>query len=185
MFRLNLKEIPQEGREYHFTKSSGELTDELKDLLGDTAFEIQFSLKPLGGAYEIQGKIRTQLPSLCSACGWDLPFKLEKPFHEFLVEERPDLKGTHASHGSDSLNLDSEDESYGTYKNDQFSVGEYFHEMIAVAEPSYLTCGDKDCSHLKQAKEILSRVQSEARSFDEKVESPFAVLKKLKSDLKS
>ena len=184
MYRLNLRDIPPEGRSYHFTHVTGEITADLKDLLGLEPFEVNFTIKPLGGAYEIDGNLKTQAPLQCSACGWDLPWKVEKKFHEFLVEAGPDQKSTHSVHGSESLNLDSADEGYATYQGDHFAVGEYFHEMIALAEPSYPTCGDNKCPNLSHVKEVMNQLQDEVKKFEQN-ESPFAVLQKLKPGLKS
>jgi uncharacterized metal-binding protein YceD (DUF177 family) len=184
MFRIHLRDIPTEGRRFIYDRKTGELNADLADVLGDSDYDVDFFMKPLDGAYEIKGRIKTKATVTCSACGWDLPWPLDKAFHEFLVEENT-AQDSHGAHGSESLNLDSADEGYATFRGDHFDIGSYLHEMVALAEPTYPDCGDTQCERLNEVKGVLNRVNSQAQAFEKSGASPFSVLEQLKSQLKS
>lgn len=178
MYRIHLNDIPPEGREFRYTPKSGELNNDLNDVLGANNYDIQFTLKPLGGAYEIRGQLKAKGELTCSTCGWDLPWPVQKDFHEFLIEEaREDKYQTHA-HGSESLDLSRDEDGYAFYKGNHFDVGAYFHELLALAEPAYPKCGITDCEHRKAAEAKLNEIHKQADGFEEQ-KSPFSVLKSL------
>jgi uncharacterized metal-binding protein YceD (DUF177 family) len=131
---ISLSEIPEQGCQYHYSRSTGELNEQLKDLIGSNDYQLDIELKPQGNLFEVRGSVETHLDLLCSRCAVDFKFKVNQSFHEWLMVEdsRPRRShSSHSNHASESLN--------GVYCNhlssEKFDVGEYVHEIIASAEP--------------------------------------------------
>src|SRR5690348_16812255 len=98
---ITLKDLPLEGREYVYTRESGELNSSLKDLLGDNDYKFTLNLKPMGNTFELKGQLTTKMDLQCSLCATDFKETLNPTFHEFLVIEKPLDKGdfhTKANH---------------------------------------------------------------------------------------
>ncbi len=68
--RINLTEIPEEGRTYIWNSQTKELNAVLADLIGNTPHHAEFFIKALNPRdYELTGTIRTEVPEVCSRCG--------------------------------------------------------------------------------------------------------------------
>lgn len=180
--KIRLAEIPEEGRQFTFTRESGELNSALKDLLPSVAYKVDLTIRPLGNAYEMEGKVVTSLNELCSLCGWDLTLPLNRTFREVLVEAEKTDRETHHVHGNQSVDFLSEGSS-STYKDGVFDAGEFVHELVAISEPMYPSCGDPDCEHLEEANAKRAELEAEFNKADlhEKT-NPFAKLAGLKVD---
>ena len=73
--------------------------------------------------------------------------------------------------------------SSSTYKDGVFDAGEFVHELVAISEPMYPSCGDPDCEHLEEANAKRAELEAEFNKADlhEKT-NPFAKLAGLKVD---
>ena len=181
--KIRLAEIPEDGRQFSFTRESGELNAALKDLLPGAPYRVDLTIRPLGNAYEMEGKVVTSLKEICSLCGWDLNLPLNKNFKEVLVEEPEVDRETHHVHGNQSVNFLAEGSST-TYKDELFDAGEFFHELVAISEPLYPSCGDPDCEHLEEANVKRAELAAEfAKANGDEQTNPFAELAKLKEKL--
>lgn len=181
--KIRLAEIPEEGRQFTFTRDSGELNQALIDLIPKTAYKVDITIRPLGNAYEMQGKVVTSLAELCSLCGWDLNLPLNKAFKEILIEEPEVDRETHHVHGNQSVDFLSEGSS-STYKDGFFDAGEFVHELVAISEPLYPSCGDPDCEHLEEVNSKKAELAAEFARAATPTESPFAALKDALSNKK-
>jgi uncharacterized protein len=180
--KIRLAEIPDEGRQFQFTRESGELNSVLRDLLPVVPYRIDLTVRPLGNAYEMEGKIVSSLSEVCSLCGWDLTLPLNKTFKEVLVEAEKTDRETHHVHGNQSVDFLSEGSS-STYKDGVFDAGEFVHELVAISEPMYPSCGDPDCEHLEEANAKRAELEAEFhRAGGDEKSSPFAKLADLKVD---
>ncbi len=184
--KIRLAEIPEDGRQFTFTRESGELNTALKDLLPAVPYRVDLTIRPLGNAYEMEGKVVTSLNELCSLCGWDLNLPLNRTFREVLVEEEETDRETHHVHGNQSVDFLSEGSS-STYKDGVFDAGEFVHELVAISEPMYPSCGDPDCEHLEEANAKRAELEAEFNKADvDEKTNPFAKLAGLKvEDTKS
>jgi uncharacterized protein len=174
--KIRLNEIPEDGRSFTFTRESGELNAALKDILAKVPYRVDMTIRPLGNAFELEGKLVTSMAELCSLCGWDLTLPLNKTFKEILIEEPEVDRETHHVHGSGSVDFMSEVGASSTYKDDVFEAGEFIHELVAISEPLYPACGDPDCEHLEEATAKRAELAAEFARADE-TKSPFAKLK--------
>jgi uncharacterized protein len=181
--KINLSEIPEDGRLYDFNRTTGELNLDLEDLIGQSPYSVEMFIRPIGNAYELRGFIRTEMPALCSKCGWDLNLPIEKKFNEILLKEEAAPRNSHSVHGNHSIDFLSEGPSVTPYTGQVFYISDFVHEALALAEPFYPSCGDGNCTHLQ---DVLNKQAELARSFaeaDSKESHPaFAVLKNLKLD---
>lgn len=174
--KIRLLEIPEEGRHFTFTRETGELNGALKDILDKTPYKVDVTIRPLGNAYEMEGRVVTSMAEICSLCGWDLTVPLNKTFKEILMEEPEIDRETHHVHGNQSVDFLNDGPSSCNYKDGLFDAGEYVHELVAISEPSYPSCGDPDCEHLEEATAKRAELAAEFSKADES-RSPFAMLK--------
>ena len=183
--RINLAEIPEEGRSYLWNTQTGELKQSLMDLIGQNTYHVEFFIKPLNSKdFEMSGFIRTFLPEQCSRCGIDFKFPINEKFREFLIPKQDQPRGSKyakVNHVSDSTTESGIDTL--EYDGQSFDMGEYFHEVVAISVPFSAAGPEKengDCS--------ICDMPVRGRSFGydeemptEKPQSPFAAaLKNLK-----
>jgi uncharacterized metal-binding protein YceD (DUF177 family) len=180
--RINLLEIPEEGKLFVCNQQTGELNEVLKDLIGKTPYQSEFFIRPMSsGTFELKGFIRTETAEQCSRCGLDFQLKIDEAFTELLMpdlEQPRDAKYAKANHISDMA--DSGPSVY-EYTGHHFLAGEYLHGVIALAQP-FTPCPPKnskgDCSVcLKPVDEKPFTYEDEG--FDGP-RSPFAALKNIK-----
>lgn len=182
MFRINLTEIPEQGRDWTINRQSGELTEVLKDLIQDSNYLAEFSLRPLGnGSFDLQGQIRTSLPEDCSRCGLDFLWPVNEKFRELLLpgfDQPRNAKSSRPNHLSD---LNNEGPSVQEYHGHHFDMGEYLHEVVAISLPSVPAPPETPEGKCSTCDRL---VRGQDFGYDEefeKKESPFVVLKGLKS----
>ncbi|MCM2282505.1 MAG: DUF177 domain-containing protein [Bdellovibrionaceae bacterium] len=180
--KINLSEIPAEGRSYDFSHETGELNEALADLIQDRPYDVTFTLKPLGNAYEIKGHFATRKPEICSRCGWDLELPLQRNFNDILIEDEPEYRKSHSVHGNQSVDFLAQGPEVAYYQGDVFDAGTYVHEVIALAEPFYPSCGVEDCEHLADVEKKRAELEAEIQKsvVTEKGHPAFSVLEKLK-----
>jgi len=181
--KINLSEIPEEGKSFVCTPQTGELNAVLKDLIGPIPYYAEFFIKPLNSKdFELSGFIRTELPEECSRCGIDFSLKINPSFREILIpRQTSERTGKYAkvNHISEAVEGGP---SVAEYDGLVFDMGEYLHEAVAIAAP-FNPAGPEDekgdCS--------ICGITVKGRSFNyteempaEKPESPFAILKNIK-----
>jgi uncharacterized protein len=182
--KINLQEIPEEGKNFDWNDKSGELVRSLQDLIGETPHQAQFFIRPINSKdFEMTGFIQTLKPELCSRCGLDFKFDIKQQFHEILIPQQPeDRTGKYArvNHVSEATQEGPGATEYGT--NHSFNMGEYLHEQVAIALPFNPAPAEKangDCSLCE--KPVAGMVFSYNEEMPpEKTDNPFVVLKNLK-----
>lgn len=180
--QILLKELPPEGREYEYSRESGELTDDLKELIDDNDYSIRLTVRPIGNAYDLQGELKTSLDLQCSLCAIDFKFPVNQKFHEVLVIETPLDKGDQHTKANHSSEWDP-NQPEGIYlESPILNVGEFVHEMVAIAEPMR-PLGRPGCEEACENRK--DGVQRDWLSLDAKDSKsirnqPFAVLEKMK-----
>lgn len=182
MFQINLTEIPDEGRIWILNRQTGELNAVLRDLIQDSSYLSEFSIRPLQpGTYELVGTIKTTFPQDCSRCGLDFKWTVDESFRELLIPSVPLDRTGHfakANHISDHNNAGP---SVAEYEGHHFQMGDYLHEIIGLAIPLVPVPAETP-----EGKCSLCSLNVRGRSFGydetmEKKESPFAVLRSLKN----
>jgi uncharacterized protein len=180
--KIRLKEIPAEGRSYEFDRVSGELNAVLEDLVDERPYLVKMVIKPIGNAYELRGNIQATLSEVCSTCGWDFELPVGRDIHEILFEEQDEYRKNHSVHGNQSVDFLANGPSMFAYRGDIFDAGEFAHEVIALAEPFYPTCGSNgDCLRKEEVEKIRHQLESEFAAAEEKKAGhpAFSVLKGL------
>jgi len=181
--KIRLNEIPEEGREYIFDRESGELDQDLADLVGKNEYRVELYIKPIGNAYEMRGEVETTLNEVCSYCANEFDLSIKRRVNEILFEEQEETRKGHSVHGNQSVDFLGNGPSMTPYKSETFEPGKYAHELIAVSEPFYPMCGPKEtCLHADEVEKIKKQLEAEwaaAEAQATKRESAFAVLKKL------
>lgn len=181
--KINLAEIPEEGKSFVVNNKTAELNSVLKDLIGELPHRAEFFIRPLNARdFELTGTIETELPSECSRCALDFNLKINQPLNGLIIPRQEDVRtGKYAkvNHISEALT-----DGPVTAEHDGliFDMGEYVHEAVAIAAP-FNPVGPEnekgDCS--------VCGIRVRGRSFGydevmptEKPESPFAALKNIK-----
>lgn len=182
--KIRLKEIPQDGRDYDLDRASGELNEDLKDLIGDRDYSVEFSIKPIGNAYEMRGTLKTTVPEVCSTCGYDFELPIDRRINEILFEEPEDHRKSQSVHGNQSVDFGGSGPAMVPVKGEVFEPGAFVHEAIALAAPFYPICGENgQCEHRDEVEEIKRKLAADfalADAKEEKVGHPgFAALKDL------
>lgn len=181
--KINLNEIPEQGREYKFDRSERELTPCLDDLIKGAAYTTEFTIRPLNSRdFEMKGWIKTQTPETCSRCGVDFQYQVNAKFHEFLLPKMDQPRNSRYSHVNHVSDLPVDGPEMTEYEGTEFDLGEYLHEVVALAAPfnvAHPQDGSVEC-------EIYQNPEG-GQGFSvnkdiplEKKESPFAALKNLK-----
>ena len=131
---IQLKELPEQGRDFHFTRKSGELNQVLKSFAGDNPYDIQIHIRRSGPSYLIQGNIEVWLNLICSRCAVDFKYKLSKSFRESLVIQPKKSGGKKVIRLSCNVRGDGED-FCAVLSDSLFSIGDFLRELITVEEP--------------------------------------------------
>jgi uncharacterized metal-binding protein YceD (DUF177 family) len=184
--KIALRELPANGKTFEFNRETAELNTTFADLIGHkTPFTVSVHLKPIGNAFELSGRISTQLNLPCSLCGTDLPLGVDENLHEVLVvgEELPrDGQSAKVNHASELL----EGASAEVLDSDIFDLAEYLHEILALVAPIRMTKND-DCEKglCPEIKPLLQKgvLKLDSGTGEEAKHNPFNVLQtfKLKS----
>jgi uncharacterized protein len=180
--RINLLEIPEEGKLFVCNQKTGDLNEVLRDLIGQQPHESEFLIRPLSsGTFELKGFIRTQTPELCSRCGLDFKLPIDQEFTEMLMpalNQPRDAKYAKANHVSD---MERGGPSVYEYSGHHFNAGEYLHEVIALAQP-LTPCPPRDPQG--DCTVCLKPVDDKPFSYEdpgfEEPAPPFAALKNMK-----
>lgn len=184
MMRINLTEIPDEGREWSISNKTGELNEVLKDLIGSKGeYQTEFSIRPMqAGTFELNGWIKTALPELCSRCGEDFRWPIDEKFRDLLLPAMDQPRNSSFSKANHVSDLDSEGLSTAEYEGTTFNIGEHLHEIVALALPSVPAPPVDEKNRCTQCK---IPVQAHTFSYDEQMEettNPFGVLKNWKKN---
>lgn len=180
-FRVNLKEIPTDGRAYLFDRASAELDLILADLIDDRPYRVDLVIKPLGNAYEVAGKVETATPQVCSRCGVDIDVPLVREVRDFLIEDEDEFRNAQSVHGNGAVDFLNDEAAAATYQGGVFDLGEYVHETIALAEPFYPACPSGTCPNIEAIERKRFELEQSFQQADDGVGHPgFATLKNLK-----
>lgn len=179
---INLLEIPPEGQQFICNTKTGDLNESIRDLVGKADHQAEFFIRPMQpGTFELSGFIKTMLPEDCSRCGLDFDLAVHEKFQEILIPAQKlerTAKFAKANHVSD---MAGSGPTVYEYKGNQFNAGEYFHELIGLAEPfnPAPACDAQGNCNLCQ-KNVKDQVFSFEEPGFEEPTNPFAALKNIK-----
>lgn len=181
--KLKLNEIPDEGREYIYTKSTGELNDDLRDLVENNNYHVQFFIKPLNqNDYVMNGKVTTKTKEICSLCGETFHFPTTAPINEILIPKATDKDHEKQSRANHISEQDENAPAVSEYKGETFEIGDLIHQVIALSipfNPKPEQTENGDCIV------CLKSIPNGTISYDENISTvekinPFLALKDLK-----
>jgi len=178
--KIKLNEIPENGRDYHFNRKTGEINADLQDLIQDTPYELNFSIRPLNTKdYELKGLLQTHTQEFCSLCGENFKFNVNAKINEILIESAgadKDLeKQSRSNHFSE---LNENGPSVLEYNDDEFDLGAFAHESAAINIPFNPKC--ENC--IKSDTGVPFKYDEDMGNFEKakEKENPFNVIKGLK-----
>jgi uncharacterized protein len=178
---INLLEIPQEGKHFVCNNKTSELNEILSDLIQNTTYRTEFSIRPLdNGTFELVGFMKTELPEQCSRCGLDFQLQVDEKFKELLIPELHQPRNSKYAKANHFSDLHHEGPSVAEYQGHHFNMGEYIHEVVALAAP-FNPCAPAD--EKGDCKVCGININEKRFDYDEdfeKPESPFSVLKNIK-----
>lgn len=178
---VHLSELPPEGRSYSYSRQSGELDAVLEDLIAANNYDFEMFIKPMGGAFEVSGRMRTTLDLQCSRCALDFKLPIQQDFQELLMIEAQRPRRSHSARTNHSSEGFTDGPFCNVIPSELFDVGEFLHELVAVAEPikplAKEGC-DKDCENYRDA--LLQGWLTDPDAPKSGMEGPFAVLQRLK-----
>jgi uncharacterized metal-binding protein YceD (DUF177 family) len=178
---VNLKEIPDEGQFFSFSRSSGELNPHLRDILGNSGeYSIEFTITPLGEAYDLKGNFKADMGLICSRCAYDFKTCVQEDFHELLVVNKELPRNGHlgkTNHTSEGL---QDGPFFNELRSSFFSISKFCHEIIALAEPLHPlgkeNCDDTCENLIKAQRDGWLKIEENQQS----TSGPFSALKELK-----
>ncbi|MEK6772425.1 MAG: YceD family protein [Bdellovibrionota bacterium] len=182
--KINLSDIPEDGREYHWTRESKELDQVLIDVIDKNPYEAKFLVHPMNHRdFEISGSLKTLTKEQCSRCGIDFKFNIMEKFHSIIIPEQPqDRVGKYArvNHISESIESGPTVAEYPS--NFMFDIGEYLHEVVALAVPFNPSPEEDSMGNCRECK---IPVHEKTFNYNEELPkedkpNPFAVLKNIK-----
>ena len=182
LMKIKLNEISEDGISYEFTRVTAELNPVLKDLIGEADYQIQFDIKPLNTKdFTLTGTIITKTNENCSRCGDLFKFPIDKKISEILIP-KPEVDRT-GKYAKTNVALTESDLSVAVleYENNQFDVGDYLHEAIAIDvpfNPMPKTKPNGDCSLCDKPRNLDQVIYDEKLSVEKK--NPFQSLKNIK-----
>lgn len=182
--KIKLHEVPEEGRNYEFTRETGELNLALADVIGTESFNIQMFIKPLNTKdFMLTGHIKTRTEENCSRCGDTFKFALNKKIKEILIpKQEMDRTGKYIKSSVAVSESDDNDAAVVEYEQNQFDVGEFLHEAIAIDvpfAPMPETKANGDCILCDRPANKTLLIYDENLSVEKK-QSPFESLKNIK-----
>ena len=176
---IELSEIPATGKSYSFDRSIKEVASGIADLIKDADFSFNFTILPIGQAYELTGEVKTQMPLLCSRCGIDIEHPIKSRAHEVLLVQEEWPRGTQAAKSKNS-DWDSAHMNCYFLKTAELNVAELLHELIASQEPLQPVRSEACYSTCENYLEVLKNGWLKEESSEAKnTHSPFASLKDL------
>ena len=141
---IPLKDLPAEGREFVYTRESGELNAALKDLIQENAYEVAFRITPMGNTFDLRGTLKTSLNLACSLCAIDFKYAVEQKLHEILMVQKPLAKGEQLTKANHAHEWEASGPDYISLPHETFGVADYIHEIIGLAQP-IRPLGKPDC----------------------------------------
>jgi|GEM_PF-1443763 len=136
---IKLNEIPVEGRNYIYNRKTAELNVALQDLIKNNPFDVVLDIKPLNTKdFTITGSVITKTQEQCSRCAEDFDFVINKKINEILIpSQEDDRTGKYAKTSGVLTTADSAETSFSVseYTKQQFDLGEFIHEAIAIEVP--------------------------------------------------
>ena len=177
-----LKDLPTEGRDFNYSRKSGELDKSLADLVKTNDYDVKFQLIPVGNAYSLKGELTTAMDLQCSLCASDFAFPVKQKLNELIVVQKPMAKGDFLTRANHAHELQDQGPDYLMLDNESFNVAEYIHEVVALAEPIRPLCAPDKPEGCANAND---RIQRDWLSFDKESDkgiraNPFQVLEKMK-----
>ncbi|AGH95534.1 YceD family protein [Pseudobdellovibrio exovorus] len=176
--KIKLNEIPEDGRQYSLNRETAELNGTLEDLISQNDYKISLDIRPLNSRdFTVNGQVSTKTHEQCSRCGQDFNFGVEKTIREILIPTQEQGRtGKYAKSASHHVTDADEEVSVTEYSKQQFDLGEFLHEAIALEVPFNPFCDD-----------CLQPENNKAFIYDEKMgeeqkPNPFSALKGIKID---
>lgn len=176
--KIRLNEIPEDGRNYIFNRQTAELNNVLQDLIQNNSYDVNIDIKPLNTKdFTIIGHIKTKTYEQCSLCAEDFELPIEKKINEILIpSQQEDRTGKYAK-TSPTMVSSSEVEgqvSVSEYSKQQFDLGEFLHEAVAIEVPFNPHCAACEKKDSEQSFVYDEKMGEETKP------NPFKALKGLK-----
>lgn len=176
--KIKLNEIPEEGRTYTFNRQTAELNPVLQDILGNNEYDISLDIRPLNTKdFTILGRVSAQTHEQCSRCAEEFELPIQKKIHEILIpSQQEDRTGKYAKTSPHIVNASDDEQQIGVteYSKQQFDLGEFVHESIALEVPF-----NPHCPTCQKQGDDKAFVYDEKMG-DETKPKPFDALKGLK-----
>ena len=181
--RINLHEIPNDGKQYIINRKTGELNEILNDLVGTNDYLVDVTIRPINHVnFQLLGSLKTTMLRDCSRCALDFNLYVREKLNDLLIpahgEEPRNSSYTKVNHISD---LNGAGPSVSEYAGHHFDLGEYIHETIAINEPAYPAPEeDKQGNCLVCKKHVKGHHFQYDEAMETSKKSPFGALKDLK-----
>jgi len=189
-FKLPIEPLDETGQAFHFVATadwwrSREHPAEHQADEVEVPFEFDLDARRVGDSVLLEGRLVGHLSLECSRCAKRYPHALRDEFR--LVLEPEEGREPSDPEGVRGLTENGlclgEDLEVGWFRGPLIRLDDFFGEVIALSMPLQPLCSE-DCAGICSHCGVDLAVTQCACS-DERIESPFAVLAKLKSGSKS
>jgi uncharacterized protein len=177
--KLAISEIPDSGLDFNLSNISGELNDELTDILGENPkYDVTLSVDRQQDMVNISGRFDAHVHSPCSRCAEEVDLKVHKNFVATYLLNETGIKG-----GALPEEFNEEDASFDVdfLKGPELDLGEVVHEQMGLEIPLQPLCSDQCKGLCFQCGENLNIGSCQCKTIEIKEKpSPFEVLRNIK-----
>jgi uncharacterized metal-binding protein YceD (DUF177 family) len=177
---VQLRDLPEEGRQYIYTRESAELLPFLQEIVGSGDFRIEIEVRPMGNVYSAKGLIETGCNEVCALCAEDIVVPVRERFDEILVIQDPLNRHDHQARVNHLSELKLDGPECTELDSETFHIGEFIRELLLLARPAKPT-GRPDCeTTCENYKEAIEKGWITVASNEEPAKSrPFSILEDL------
>lgn len=177
---IDLLSLPEKGLNLSFSRKTGELNEDLADLIGAHDYKLEISLVSKGPYYELTGQLSSTVPELCSHCGSDIAVGIECFLNEWLMPEKEWSRTAKSVRGNKVVDFLSAAPGVSSYRGHHFNLSEFIHEAIAFETPLYPTCLNDRRQNLRQCRDRQKILKEQFQKSDDNGNPAFEILGKLK-----
>jgi len=179
--KLSISEIPDSGLDFNLTNTSGELNENLKDILGSSPkYDVTLSVDRQKDMVNVSGRFHATLHNACSRCAEDFDHDVQKNFISTFFLNETGIKG-----GALPEEFDENDTSFDVdfLKTSEIDLSEVVHEQMVLEVPFQPLCSEECKGLCPLCGENLNfgACQCKTTEIKEKA-SPFEVLRNIKLD---
>lgn len=156
---VHLRDLDDEGQSFKYEPGEEKKLDEtLYELFdGDKKYVIEFTVRPVGEIYLVEGQLESEYKGQCSLCAEEIDTMTKGRISEYLVQKTKRDAPGHSPH----TGLDYENEKNTTFfESHDYELTDFIREQFAISLPEYPKCEDTKACEIRQAENQKRMIES-------------------------